>query len=61
MRKTPVQVTVYASKEAASGEETPKAVDSEIEKMDEADDYNASVSNNSDELGDDEIEEFILA
>ena len=56
----PVAVTVYASKEAA-GEESPKVVDSENEKMDEADDSNAAISNNSDELGDEEIEEFMLA
>lgn len=58
----PVAVTVYASKEAA-GEESPKVVDSENEneKMDEADDSNAAISINSDELGDEEIEEFILA
>ena len=56
----PVAVTVYASKEVA-GEESPKVVDSENEKMDEADDSNAAISNNSDELGDEEIEEFMLA
>ena len=60
VRKMPVAVTVYASKEAA-GEESPKVVDSENEKMDEADDSNAAISNNSDELGDEEIEEFMLA
>ena len=56
----PVAVTVYASKDAA-GEESPKVVDSENEKLDEADDSNAAISNNSDELGDEEIEEFMLA
>ena len=54
----PVAVTLYASKETA-GEESPKVVDSENEKMDEMDDSNAAISNNSDELEAEEIEEFI--
>ena len=53
----PVAVTLYASKEEA-GEESPKVVDSENEKMDEMDDSNAAISKNSDELGEEEIEEF---
>ena len=57
VRETPVAVTLYASKEA-DGEESPKVVDSENEKMDEMDDSNAEISNNSDELGEEEIEEF---
>ena len=58
VREMPVAVTLYASKETA-GEESPKVVDSENEKMDEMDDSNAAISNNSDELEDEEIEEFI--